>query len=421
MWREEAVDSLSDTDADRMGAMPSSLPAAVDKSTLRHIYITDSLSDRPAVASDPHREKHAILELAAAMADDPAEVLPRFVALAMELTGATSAGLSLFEEQGEEGGVFRWSHLHGSLSPFEDALTPRFDSPCGVTLDQNRTVLARHPELVYDWISNEHIVVPEVLLQPLHLSDEEPLGTLWVVAPEEGHVHADHARVTDELARFAGKALRMIRTERRLRSALGEQEMLAMEMSHRLKNLFAITDGMIRGSARNAATVDELAELLSGRLHALASAHALVRRQAETGTPERSTMLGDLIAAIIRVHDSKETSFAVSGCEIHCGDQATNGLALVIHELATNASKYGALSVPGGAVDIAWSVDADSLALRWTERGGPALAGAPSGSGFGSTLIKSTIERQLRGRLDIDWAPEGLKLSIAVPTARLAG
>ena len=113
-------------------------------------------------------------------------MLPRFVELAMELTEGVSAGFSLYEPEPAPG-IFRWRHLHGSLAAFENATTPRNFSPCGVTLDQNRPVLARHAERFYSWISDAHIVVPEVLLVPLLVGDNETLGTLWIVSDEDGH------------------------------------------------------------------------------------------------------------------------------------------------------------------------------------------------------------------------------------------
>jgi hypothetical protein len=85
------------------------------------------------------------------MADHPQEVLPRFVDLAMEMTGGISAGLSLYEEKPSPG-VFRWQYLRGVLSPFNGATTPRNFSPCGVTLDQNAPVLSSYSERVYDWM-----------------------------------------------------------------------------------------------------------------------------------------------------------------------------------------------------------------------------------------------------------------------------
>ena len=131
------------------------------------LYITGELDRRPVGASDPLGEKLALQDLAARMVDQPEEVLPRFVDLAMALTGGISAGLSLYEENPAPG-IFRWRYLRGTLSPFDGATTPRDFSPCGITLDQNQPVLSLHPERFYDWISDASIVVPEVLSSGNH-------------------------------------------------------------------------------------------------------------------------------------------------------------------------------------------------------------------------------------------------------------
>src|SRR5580698_1926376 len=132
------------------------------------VFITGELAKRAPRKTDYLQEKLALQELAARMADQPEEMLPRFVDLAMEMTDGVSAGLSLYEEDPAPG-VFRWRYLRGVLSPFENATTPREFSPCGITLDQNRPVLSLHPERVYGWISDANIIVPEVLLVPLYL------------------------------------------------------------------------------------------------------------------------------------------------------------------------------------------------------------------------------------------------------------
>ena len=213
-------------------------------------------------------------------------MLPRFVDLAMEMTGGVSAGLSLYEENPAPG-VFRWQYLRGVLSPFNGATTPRNFSPCGITLDRNGPVLSVHPERVYSWIADANIVVPEVLLVPLYLGGTAPLGTLWIVSDEKDHFDSGHARAMTELASFVGIALRMLRSEQRLQSALDEQEMLAKEMSHRVKNLFAMIGGMIHISARTSATKEEMAKMLSGRIIALSNAHALVRRSFAVASDEQ--------------------------------------------------------------------------------------------------------------------------------------
>jgi two-component sensor histidine kinase len=385
------------------------------------VYISDALRTRPRRPVDSRESNRALRELANAMATAPARMLPRFVELAMALTDADSAGLSLYEPEPAPG-LFRWRHLHGMLARFENATTPRDDSPCGVTLDRNEVTLSRHPEMIYDWIAAENIVVPEVLLVPLHLAGEEPLGTLWVVARREGQFDQSDADILAELASFAGMALRMIRKEEDLRAALDQQELLAKEMSHRLKNLFAITDGMVRSSARHADTVDDMTEALSGRLHAMAKAHAIVQRKASAIGGDVQLDLGGLIGSIVKVHEHGKgpARVTVHGDPIACGAQSVNALALLIHELATNAAKYGALASEHGHVDVRWRHEDDHVLIEWQERGGAPVTHPPDRKGFGTTLIARTVERQFRGTIRYDWAPEGLSVSLRIPAESLA-
>lgn len=390
---------------------------------LADLYITGELDRRAETAADYRQEMLAIQDLAARMADRPEQVLPHFVDLAMEITGGESAGLSLFEPEPAPG-VFRWRCLRGTLAPFEDALTPRDFSPCGVTLDQNGPVLTLHPERVYGWISDANIVLPEVLLVPLYLSGAEPLGTLWIVSATEGHFTRGHARAMTELASFVGVALRMLETEQRLQAALSEAETLAGEMSHRVKNLFTLTESMVRLSARNALGKDDFAESISGRLHAMASAHALVGRNlGESGSPLVVDDIGGVIRAVVRPYDHSADNAArslISGPRIRCSERAVNGIALVFHELATNAAKYGALGADLGRITIEWDVEDSELVLNWAELDGPPIVTIPEARGFGTSLVRNTITRQLGGRLAYDWAPSGLKVEVRLPMASLA-
>ena len=179
------------------------------KKPFSDVFITSELDRRVPRKIDYLQEKRALQDLAARMVENPEEVLPRFVDLAMEMTGSISAGLSLFEETPAPG-IFRWQYVRGTLLPFDGTTTPRNYSPCGVTLDQDRPVLSAHPERVYTWISDANITVPEVLLVPLYLGNKEPLGTLWIVSDKTGHFDSGHARAMTELASFVGKALRMV-------------------------------------------------------------------------------------------------------------------------------------------------------------------------------------------------------------------
>ncbi|HEX8302398.1 sensor histidine kinase [Sphingomonas sp.] len=387
------------------------------------LYITEELSVRLDRPVDYQREAAALQELASRMAAAPEEVLPKFVELAMTLTGATSAGLSLYESQPAPG-VFRWRHLTGMLAPFEDATTPRNHSPCGVTLDRCGTVLSKNPERFYEWIAAENLVIPEVLLVPLYIEPDEPAGTLWVVGEYNGQFTTEHSRVTRQLADFVGLAMRAQAKELRLRLALDEQETLAREMSHRLKNIFAMTEGMIRVTARTAESPAATAEALSGRIHALAEAHALVRRKASDIGVGPPLALADLILAVVRAHDVTELGehrFVLDGPEISCGDHAINGIALLILELATNAIKYGALGTPAGRIAIGWRREGGRVILTWEESGGPAILAEPETGGFGTTLIKRTVAAQFAGKVEMHWAPSGLKIELDLSLARLSG
>ncbi len=394
-------------------------------SSLADLIITRELRTRPQKKTDYRREKLAIEDLASRMIDRPQDILPRFVVLAQDITGAAASGLSLHEDTPAPG-VFRWKHLHGSLARFEGATTPRQFSPCGVTLDQNAPLLMRNPERYYDWVAQIDMELPEVLLVPLHLKGGDvPIGTLWMVSDTYGHFDGGDARALTELASFVGTALRILRTEERLQAALAEQELLAAELEHRVKNLFSLTENMIRMSRAGASTADELAQALTGRLYALVGAHGLMRHTFAGGkkTPPRSD-LAELLHAIVVPHDTAAgggaSRFRIHGPVVGCGDRAATALALTFHELATNAVKYGALHNDCGHVDIGWQVAGEKLRLRWQEQGGPRIGAAPAAAGFGSRLVTATVTRQLNGTLHHDWRPEGLAVSMEIPVASLA-
>ena len=368
------------------------------------VTITDELARRGSDLPNYLREKRAIEELAEQMVDKPGELVPRLVDLALELCGASSAGVSVLE-----GSRFRWLGLKGVLATFEGETTPRDFSPCGVCLDQSRTILMERPERVYGWIADAGISIPEVLLVPLSLQDSGPLGTLWVVAGEGQKFDGGQARIMTELAGFTGRALRMVLADDRLKKALDEQEILTREISHRLKNLFSIIESMITMSARNSTTKEDLVESLSGRVHALAVANGLVRRTFSSVPLEKKVDIREVIAAVLRPYRDA----VLSGPSVPLGERAVNNVALVFHELATNAAKYGALSTDDGRVAVDWQVVDGIVTLAWTETGGPPTA-APRRMGFGSTLVQRTVEG-LGGKVDYEWARAGLLARVRLP------
>ncbi len=201
------------------------------------------------------------------------------------------------------------------------------------------------------------------------------------------------------------------------------QDLLVRELNHRIKNLFAVTNGVVSLSARSATDPKTMAEAIRGRLEALARAHELIL-PALTHAPNagQQTTLDALVSAIsspYRPPAGQQDRFTHGGPAVPIGGQAVTSLALVLHELATNATKYGALSLLDGHVAITWSVDAGKLSMTWAENGGPAVGGVPPNQGFGSLLARRSIEGQLGGVLTYDWKPEGLIVSLSAPIERL--
>ena len=205
-----------------------------------------------------------------------------------------------------------------------------------------------------------------------------------------------------------------------------QQEILLKEMDHRVKNLFAIVGGIVTLSARSANTPKELAQTIQGRLGALASAHQLIRpRRSAAEATNRETTLGELVRNVLSPYaDPAGTGdgarIEIEGPEIPVGAEAATNVALVVHELATNAAKYGALSVPGGRVNISWALDKGRLVLSWEEKNGPVITGPPEREGFGSILARRSISGGLRGDVNFNWEPTGLVVLVSAEMEHLA-
>ena len=217
------------------------------------------------------------------MIDNSEQVLPKLVERAMEMTGAATAGISEFEaREGTAGTLSLARDLKGNFARFEGTTTPRDHSPCGVCLDRFEATLSRRPERYYAWITEAGVSCPEVLLVPLHVAHGEPLGTLWIVAEHEGYFDSGHARIMGESASFTGIALAMLRDLANvLKDAVKQQEILTAEMNHRINNLFSIVNGMIGVSKRSATSAADMANIISGRLQALATAQQELREVSE--------------------------------------------------------------------------------------------------------------------------------------------
>jgi len=197
-------------------------------------------------------------------------------------------------------------------------------------------------------------------------------------------------------------------------------ELLAGEMSHRVKNLLYIATALTQITKRSATTKEEMAQELTDRLMALGRAQEIVRPV--PGRKNEAALLGDLISILLAPYDEKGATvrIRVSVPKMNVGEASSTALALVIHELATNSAKYGALSLPTGTLDVSCNASDDEVVVTWTERGGPPIAAPARLEGFGSKLVHRSMSTQLSGAIAFDWSEEGVVVTLRMSKARLA-
>ncbi|WP_171132395.1 sensor histidine kinase [Sphingomonas sp. ID1715] len=203
--------------------------------------------------------------------------------------------------------------------------------------------------------------------------------------------------------------------------AAERNELLSRELSHRIKNIFAVISGLVNLTGRRSAELKPVMNELLGRIAALGRAHEFARPHSPQSAPELGeTTLHGLLAELLKPYaDAGSERVAIRGVNAIVDDKGATPIALVVHELATNSAKYGALSVNEGGVIVDIAEDGERLELVWTEQGGPPVTGAPDHVGFGTQLAELSVARQLGGELRKEWRREGLKVKIRVKSSRL--
>jgi PAS domain S-box-containing protein len=184
---------------------------------------------------------------------------------------------------------------------------------------------------------------------------------------------------------------------------------LAREAEHRAKNVLATVQATVHLTQSD--TPEGLKQAIEGRIQALANVHRLFVESRWQGAELHSLAREELAA----YSQGRETRVQIDGPSVLLEPNAAQAIAVTLHELATNAAKYGALSVPDGHVRVEWSHDQNGrLVLRWTEKGGPPVE-APTRRGFGARVIEKMVRGQLKGELHFAWHPEGLACEIVLP------
>ncbi|WP_134495963.1 sensor histidine kinase [Microvirga pakistanensis] len=211
--------------------------------------------------------------------------------------------------------------------------------------------------------------------------------------------------------------------EERLRAALDKerraaehQRVLINELNHRVKNTLATVQSISAQTLRTAETKADAREALEKRLLALSRAHDVLTRESWEGAD-----LVEVVANALRPYEnSGESRFHIKGPHVRITPRMSLALAMALHELATNAVKYGALSNKTGTIEVSWDLQNGTapprLSLRWIEAGGPAVV-APSRRGFGSRLIERTLAQDLDGQVAIAFPPTGVVCTVEAPVA----
>jgi PAS domain S-box-containing protein len=341
------------------------------------------------------------------------------------LTGAVNTLIDITERKEAERVAQRFvAIVHSS----DDAILSK---------DLNGTITTVNPgaERLFGYAAEELIGKPVTLLIPPDRQDEE----VRIIDRIRRGKRTDHyetvrqrkdgslveisltvSPIKDANGRIIG-ASKIARDITERRRGQEQQKLLLREMNHRVKNLFSLAGSVVTLSARSAETPKELAESVRQRLGALARAHELTLPDLTEITEIREktdrTTLSALVRTIVAPYLSEDDArVTINGPEVPISGSAVMSMALLLHETATNAAKYGALSAQHGHVDVSWLVWNDELMLAWRERGGPALNGQSDHEGFGSLLARLTVTGQLGGKISRDWNREGLTVNL---TARL--
>jgi two-component sensor histidine kinase len=268
------------------------------------------------------------------------------------------------------------------------------------------------------------------LLQALHPEDRHQLAQFHAIAGREDSFPAEYRIVKPDgeirwlsgygrvLERQSdGKASRLTNvatdvTDRKATEA--HQRFLLQELSHRSKNLLSIVQAIADQTLRNCSDLKEFQDRFDGRLRGLAASNTLLALGDWRGSSLRALIELQLAPFI----DLKSPQIEIEGPKVDLTAEAAQAIGLSLHELATNAVKHGALSVPAGRLSITWQTaaarDMDGLNLDWRERSGPPVAAARR-TGFGHVVMKRMIEQAVKGTVELNFAPDGLQWSLQAP------
>ncbi|MET3898584.1 two-component sensor histidine kinase [Devosia sp. UYZn731] len=320
----------------------------------------------------------------------------------------------------------QWFKARIGFPPCE---TPLGQSVCAHALREDDMLII--PDLTQDSRTHDNTLVtedPNIRFYAgavLKSADGVPLGTLCVIdtVPRPQGLSWVQIDSLKALARQVENQMELRRIVKQRDEALvrakaadeelqTHQTLLRNELNHRLKNILSIVQSIAAQSFRGAGTLEAARTLIESRVAALGRAQdILVASSVESAT------LGDIVRDATAPHDP-DRRISGQGDDVRLGAKTALLFALTLHELATNATKYGALSTPGGRVDLTWMTNQGELVIEWREIGGPPV-NTPSRRGFGTHLIEGALAAQVGGRAMLDYKPGGMEYRLVAPIGSL--
>ncbi|HEY8572345.1 PAS domain-containing protein [Phenylobacterium sp.] len=375
------------------------------------------------------RSLQVLNETGAALAAelDLQKVVQMVTDAAVRITGAEFGAFfyNLVDEAGESYTLYTLSGV--DRSHFEKFPMPRNTQVFGPTFAGEGVVrsddITKDPRYgqnaPYKGMPEGHLPVRSYLAVPVASRSGEVIGGLFFghstpavftdTAEELVRGVAGQAAVAIDNAQLYRAAQREIEQRRRVEE---RQLLLINELNHRVKNTLATVQSIVAQTSRTDRSSQEVRVAIEGRLLALSAAHDLLTRHSWEGADLREVAQ----RAASPFSPDGEARIRISGPAVPLAPQQALALSMAIHELATNAAKYGALSVPGGHAELQWSVRGGQLQMHWGEHGGPEVK-PPAGRGFGSRLLERGLAADLQGSVSLSYPPEGVRCTIAAPLA----
>ncbi len=367
--------------------------------------------DHASALNDPDRL--SALASTGLMDSLPEDVFDRASRLASRLLGVPISLLSLVDARRQ----FFKSATGLDQSLTQTSLSHSF---CQYVISQDSALAvddAREHPLLHSNGAVGDLNVIAYLGVPVHAPDGSVLGSFCAIDTRPHHW-------TDQQLTDLRDLAAIVETEIALRHSLDERQLLIDELNHRVKNLFSVVTGIVRMSQSQGESPTDLHQ----RLLSLSRAHDLIAPAIHADRPaEQSTELATLLHTLLMPHASGPERISLAGPEQALGPKASTALTLALHELTTNAAKYGVLSyrAPQGLLQVSWHVDGDDLIVDWIERNLPDLSAdadtsVPRAHGFGSKLLAMTVSAQLAGRIETTRDATSLRHRLTLPLDTLA-